>query len=738
MRTVRRIVGFAFILFLLFSPRQKVIAAISECTASLSPTNSYRSSAGSLTFSVKNTDGATAAVWIKITHPDSGSFRVDGASATGWVAVNDTASATLTGSLAAGAEVSVSVNIYTVSGEVGSENWTVQVSDSDSGSGAKSCTGSLTTTVSGSPPAGPAFGTITVSGISDSQATISWDTDQNSDSTLNWGTTDAYGSTKSDTISTTSHSLAATGLSANTTYHYQVLSANGIGTADSGDQTFTTAAAGATTTTVTTTVSTTVTRTITPKPTPTPVPDRTPPSVTLTTDFTKPFAAAPTIKGKATDPSGVSANIEYSLDDGKSWAPVDLVDSPGKASTTFSFTPVGLLDDNYTIRIRATDGKGNTGVTRASWTMVIDRLPPLVGAGIITLGPQVLPPTAECTIVTVAGIHPTLTVSAIGGPTEITLVGPQGPLGPLQKNSDTGLWSIALSFDIPGNYALSTHAVDGAGNIKDRVLNTIVVQPGGMILGAGKSVAGATVAAYVLDPSTHTFVLWDAAAYGQENPQKTSSTGEYRLSLPRGTYYLRVTAFGYRSLVTDIFTTSDAYALHENFSLTPGRSFRLGPWTIPLPDFRQESTAVTISSSGTTQMAADMHPIGAELPYFSFPWEKTPITATSLRGKPTIITFLTSWSPQTASQLTVLNDVVGNKEIHSLVIIPQETVSSVAIFRKRGGYTVPIVADPDGTLVEPLNIQSVPTHVFISRKGTIQSVVSGVLSKKEILNKLVQ
>lgn len=738
MHTVRRLCFFALILFLLLLPRQKAHAAIDSCTGSITPASWYIGSSGTLTLTITN-GGASAAVWIHVVGPSGGSFSLNDLSASGWT---KTAAGTLTPSggttLPAGNSVDISLSISTVGAAVEARSWTVSISDDSGGSGATTCTGSLSTAVSGSAPAGPSFGTVTVSGISDTQATISWDTDQDSDSTLNWGTTSDYGSTKADTTATKSHSLTATGLSANTTYHYQVTSTNANGTADSGDQTFTTAAVGATVSTVTTTVSTTVTRIVGPTPTPTPIPDRTPPAVTLTNDFDKPFTAAPTIKGKATDPSGVSGKIEYSLDDGKSWAPVDMVDNPGAGSTTFSFTPVGLLDDNYIIRIRATDGKGNTGVTRASWTMVVDRLPPRIGGGIVTLGPQVIPATPQGAIVTVAGFHPTFTVSAVGGPTKITLYANETPIGDLQKNSDTGLWSIPLPFDKPGTYRLSTHAIDGAGNTKDRVLNTIIVQSGGTVLGAGKPIRGASVAVYVLDPATRRFVLWDAAAYGAQNPQKTTDAGIYTLSLPRGAYYLRVTNPGFRSLVTDIFTAPDAYPVTSSITLLPTRSFHLGPWVIRLPDFRQESASVAISRPSIEPSAQSVHPVGAELPYFSFPWDNLNITATSIRGKPTLLSFLTSWSPQTSGQLSVLGDLAAKKEINVVVVMPQESVSAVSIFRKRGGYKVPIIADPDGILVEPLNIQSIPTHVFLNRRGTIQSVVSGVLSKEEILDRLIQ
>jgi hypothetical protein len=93
--------------------------------------------------------------------------------------------------------------------------------------------------------AAPAISGVTASGITQSGATIVWSTDVGSDSRVNYGVTTAYGSsTPLNSSLVTSHSLTLTGLSAATTYHYQVASASSAGTpVTSSDFTFTTAAA---------------------------------------------------------------------------------------------------------------------------------------------------------------------------------------------------------------------------------------------------------------------------------------------------------------------------------------------------------------------------------------------------------------------------------------------------------------------------------------------------------------
>ena len=93
----------------------------------------------------------------------------------------------------------------------------------------------------------PVISNVQVS-VTDTSATVTWDTDEAADSTVDYGLTSSYGSIASDGSLVTSHSLTLTGLSADTQYHYQVTSEDGSGnSASSGDLTFTTSAAPDTT-----------------------------------------------------------------------------------------------------------------------------------------------------------------------------------------------------------------------------------------------------------------------------------------------------------------------------------------------------------------------------------------------------------------------------------------------------------------------------------------------------------
>lgn len=699
------------------------LAVISSCTATVSPTSAVGNAGASFSFSIS----ASGTVWIKVTRPSS-NFTIQGSTLGGWTATVTESDVTYTGG--SGSSIGPSLSAAVANTTASSANWTVQVSDDSGGASPTTCTGTLgteITTPAPTPVSAPSISNIVVSDVADTSVKITWDTDQSATSQVDYGKTTDYGSTKSDSSSVTSHSLSLSSLSANTTYHYNITSSNDNGSATSGDNTFVTAKSGSTGTTQT---GTTTTITVKATPTPTPIPDKTPPAITINTKLDPSYTQSPTIEGKATDPAGVDS-VQYTIDDGRNWLPVDELSNPGKSSTAFSFTPLGLEDGNFDLKVRATDGKGNTGSGK-SLILVIDRLPPLVGAMLITLGPQVVEPV-EGMVNLLTGLNYKITLSAVGGPTEVEING-----NILKKNADNGLWSGTLSFEKPGAYTLETRALDGANNRTHRQVGTVTALQNGGVFSGDRPVEGANVFVYYLDRTSRRFTLWDANAYSQENPQKTGSGGLYKLFLPPGTYYIEVTAHGYKPLVTTIFEIESNLTVIERFSLAPRLGFWLGRWFVAIPGVRQTSMSLTTHGNARGVSAGEHALVGTELPYFRLQADATDLVSHALRGKPSVFTFINTWSPQTALQLAELVKLSEKKELNVVGIIPQESVSAVSIFRRRGGYPIPIVADPDGTLIEPLAIASVPTHVFVNRKGVITAVKTGFLQKESLLDAIIK
>jgi alkaline phosphatase len=87
----------------------------------------------------------------------------------------------------------------------------------------------------------PVLESVTVSGISDTQAVVSWTTREPATSTVEYGLDVTYGLSKTNSARVTQHSVTLTGLAEGTTYHFRVSSNDLTSNAGVGsDATFTT------------------------------------------------------------------------------------------------------------------------------------------------------------------------------------------------------------------------------------------------------------------------------------------------------------------------------------------------------------------------------------------------------------------------------------------------------------------------------------------------------------------
>ncbi|TSC85616.1 MAG: hypothetical protein G01um10148_1002 [Parcubacteria group bacterium Gr01-1014_8] len=88
----------------------------------------------------------------------------------------------------------------------------------------------------------PTFSNIAATSITTAGATIQWNTNEGATSQVEYGTTTSYGATTTlNATLVTSHSVAITGLTNGTLYHFRVISKDAAGnSATSGDSTFTT------------------------------------------------------------------------------------------------------------------------------------------------------------------------------------------------------------------------------------------------------------------------------------------------------------------------------------------------------------------------------------------------------------------------------------------------------------------------------------------------------------------
>ncbi|MBI5126890.1 redoxin domain-containing protein [Candidatus Roizmanbacteria bacterium] len=708
--------------FLAFFLAQPAISTLESCSASVSPNSVPTSTNQNFSFTLTNS-GSNPILFFKVSVP-SENFTLQGHTISGWNVNRSESYAIFSdGNLTSGNQLSFSLQAAIGNSEAVSSNWHVEANDVLSGNGTTNCGGSLGTAISGITDVTPPTisETITVSGVNSSSATVNWITDEETTSIVHYGLTTDYGSNASGTGLTTSHSVTLSGLTVNTTYYFYLESADSSGNATTSEElSFVTAETTTTAEVTPIVIQTTTTKTETKTETKTStkiieIRDTLPPTVTVSTDFEKPFEQAPEISGRAADKSRIVV-VEYSIDNGENWLPVDEVLSPGQTSTEFRFVPSIFDDGNYEIKVRALDGAGNYGTSKVQ-TLIIDRLPPLIGASLFSLGPLILQPDKNGTIVTSTGVEQKITLSAAGGPTTIDLF-INDSMSSLSKSVATGLWSGNVKFTKSGVYTIKYKAVDGGGNVtEDNLARIIVVQPGQVLnKNSQKPIKNASVRLFQKDELTQIWYPWDGSAFNQNSPQTTSDRGIYSYFLPPGQYYFKVEAQGYDGVMSQIFNVSFPTPINSVFHLTPKK--------FPI-QFNWEKVDVVINIPETSATNSINNLIGKTTQEFS-----------GLRGRPTLITFLNTWFPlsiEQINQLDRLKDESGER-ININGIAVQEKPAKIDVFSKRGGYNITFLADQDGTLAKQFSVTTLPTHLFLDRRGTIINIITGVLTEAEILS----
>ena len=184
----------------------------------------------------------------------------------------------------------------------------------------------------------PVISGVGASGITQTSATITWATNEPSDSLVEYGTTIGYGSTSYNATLVTSHSINLTGLSSDTIYHYRAKSTDISGnTATSLDYIFTTSS----------------------PPPPPPPPPSSPPSPPPNNPPTASFTfspSSPTINDivqftdESTDSDGTIVSWSWNFGDGTTSTllnPTHQYSSAGTYTVTLTITDDNGATDDY-------------------------------------------------------------------------------------------------------------------------------------------------------------------------------------------------------------------------------------------------------------------------------------------------------------------------------------------------------------------------------------------------------
>lgn len=724
-----------------------VKADVTSCSASVTPHTVSPNTSANFTIQINNTD-TVPITWVRITRPSS-DFSITSNSSPGWQSITSSRYAFQTdGTLNPGQSMTVTLTANIGASEAASANWIVHTSEVP-GINIFSCSGNLGTAISGasSDSTPPSISNINVSDISSSSVKISWTTDEPATSEVVYGLTTGYGQTSGTNSNlSTNHSVDLTGLNPATGYHFQVRSIDeNNNTGMSSNNTFLTASAQPTGTgtggggdsggSQTDNNISTPKAKIPIKEEPT---ESEPPKINFVTDFSKPFDATPQISGTVTDNEAV-AGIEYSIDGGFNWLPVDSDNGLGSKEAKFLFKPLNLEDGDYKILVRAVDTSGNVGISDTK-ILIIDRLPPIVGGSVLSLGPHTLQPDDKGIIYSVTGVDQKITLSSIGGATSIRAVAKSldgkknNENFSLTQTQDTGLWAGIISFKNSGEYSLYVEAEDGAGNKTSRVINNLFIAPAPQLVAYNNEPISAKIEVFYLETESNSWTLWEGNSYGQPNPQTSDDLGDFKLFLPEGKFYIEATAPGYKKLVTDIFEINRPKPISTILHMEKSIGFAFGRVNISLPLWNTDvvdTSLVSDVSHFPKNKALEASLVDTN---FGISSDDKLVNSVDFLGRPTLITLINTWSPDSSRQVTVLSELQKNSDLNILPVFLQERKGRIQAFKAISDLEFKWASDPYGQFASSIEAGSVPVHYFVDRKGNIKDIKYGFIDYKTTEN----
>ncbi|MDB5265327.1 MAG: hypothetical protein JWM39_40 [Parcubacteria group bacterium] len=361
----------------------------------------------------------------------------------------------------------VTSHTITLTGLTASTVYHYQIQSADSSGNLATSTDRTVTTTATLDVTPPVLSSI-VSSPTFSGATITWTTNENASSTVNYGTSSTYGTASTTATLITSHSITLSGLAASTLYHFQVASADASNNvATSSDLTFTTTAA----------------------------PDVTPP--TISAIASSPTASTATITWTTNE--NASSTVAYGASSAYGTA-----SSSSALATSHSITLTGLIAaTTYHYQVQSADASGNLA-TSSDQTVTT------------SAAPDTTPPTVALTAPaggsTVSGTSVAVTASASD---DVAVVGVQFKLdGALLSAEDTSApyaitWNTTATST--GSHTLLAVARDAAGNLATSSPITVTVDNTAPVL---SSIASSTT-------STGATITWTT----NENASSTVNYG---------------------------------------------------------------------------------------------------------------------------------------------------------------------------------------------------------------------
>ncbi len=401
---------------------------------------------------------------------------------------------------------------------------------------------------------------------------------------------------------------------------------------------------------------------------------------------------------------GVIEYLAYSLDGGISWHPVSKVIGIGEKRATFQIDSFPLLDGDYEILLKSSDNSENQ-IIFDPILITIDQEDPQIVSLSARVGNLDIASKSFGDITVSENLQFEILAAFTGGPTEASLViGDQA--FDFKPSALKNYWIASINLESTGDFSGEVHAKDGAGNILEENIFKFVVIESLRI----NTQNDEEIIIYQFNSRLSNWQEFNGGTYNLQNPTKMSDLNNKGLILPTGKYYLK----------------------------------KLGSlWPYRFPIFSNVIKLSEISSlSGQINNIVNSQAVSAELSSFEEIDSSLDGIETysgqnfeSLRGKDILIYNFNPRNFTSLEQLSIYDQYLKKRpdRVEVVALTPEIYKDQVLSMANRGKMEVDFIFDKGMVMQRELFKYKDLATLFVSRRGEVEKIKSGYITRDEIV-----
>jgi hypothetical protein len=276
------------------------------------------------------------------------------------------------------------------------------------------------------------------------------------------------------------------------------------------------------------------------------------------------------------------------------------------------------------------------------------------------------------------------------------------------------LWKASVQVG-EGTYSVEAVAVDGAKRREEKTLGTIRVSRGGTLVDdlEGTAIGGGLIDVY-RQLETGGYELFDGSSWGQILPLATDASGRWAVQLPPGRYYMTFKAPGYFSARSNIFEVDKVAVITQDVQMKRRLYVRLGSLGMAWPDIW--GRWVTIEPKGLIAKSSELE--GTTLPFFSLAGDEETLYSSKLRGKPSVLVFVSTGVVGWEQWLARL-DELALRGVRIYPVLVHKRAAQATLSGEQLGLFMSLWGDEQGDVAAQLGLPALPAVLVIDGSGRV-------------------